>query len=92
MPAWRRGARRIVVLAPFGYADGNPVSGHLRSEIAALREGGSTIEIIEPDAGALAAMGENVLDPARRPASAEAGFRQGVQLAGTLGRWWRRMG
>jgi NTE family protein len=33
-------ADTVLVIAPLGYGDGNPVSGHLRAEVAYLRERG----------------------------------------------------
>lgn len=75
------GHARVVVLSPFGYSEDNPVSGHLRAEVAALRAGGSAVQVIVPDAASQAAMGANVLDPARRPASAAAGLQQGLAIS-----------
>lgn len=71
------GHARVLVLSPFGFSEGNPVSGHLRAEVARLQSTGSIVQVIVPDEASLAAMGENVLDPARRPASAAAGLAQG---------------
>lgn len=78
------GANQVVVLAALGYGDGNPVSGHLRAEVAALKEAGSVVQVVVPDAASIEAMGENVLDPARRPGSADAGLAQGLALAASL--------
>lgn len=81
------GARHVVVLAPLGWGDGNPVSGHLRDETARLRATGCRVDVIVPDAGSLEALGDNVLDPAKRAPSAAAGFAQGLALATTLAAW-----
>lgn len=81
------GARCVVVLAPLGYSEGNPVSGHLRAEVDRLREGGSLVEVIVPDEESLLGMGENVLDPAHRTPAAEAGLAQGLRLSAFVRPW-----
>ena len=53
----------------------------LPSEVEALREQGSHVEVITPDADSRAAMGTNQMDPATRIATARAGFDQGKQEA-----------
>jgi NTE family protein len=53
----------------------------LASEVEALREHGSHVELITPDADSEAAMGTNRMDPAIRAAAARAGFAQGKQEA-----------
>jgi NTE family protein len=82
------GAGRVVVIAPLGYSDGNPVSGHLRREVAGLEAGGTQVTVIVPDAAAQDAIGDNVLDPARRAPSARAGLEQGLAAARTLAVSW----
>ncbi len=82
------GAARVLVLAPLGYSEGNPVSGHLHAEVGALRKAGADVCVVVPDPASVEAMGENVLDPARRPSSAQAGLRQGGALAATVRRLW----
>ncbi|MBA4329674.1 MAG: patatin [Polaromonas sp.] len=81
------GARHVVVLAPLGWGDGNPVSGHLRDEAARLRALGCRVDVVVPDRNALEALGDNVLDPARRAPSAAAGLAQGLALAPALAAW-----
>lgn len=83
------GAAQVVVLAPLGYSEDNPVSGHLRAEAAQLRAAGCQVDVIVPDGPSLRALGDNVLDPARRIPSAEAGVAQGLALAAALARGWR---
>ncbi|MVW72814.1 patatin-like phospholipase family protein [Bordetella sp. 15P40C-2] len=83
------GHKEVIVMAPLGYCDDNPVSGHLRVEIEMLRQGGSRVIVLLPDASSRVAIGDNVLDPARRGASAQAGLAQGVQLAASLPAVWR---
>jgi NTE family protein len=82
------GARHVVVLAPLGYSEGNPVSGHLRAEAARLRASGCRVDVIVPDAASLLALGDNVLDPARRIPSAQAGLAQGLAAAAALAPHW----
>lgn len=53
----------------------------LASQVEALREQGSHVEVITPDAGSLAAMGTNQMDPATRIPAARAGFSQGKREA-----------
>lgn len=83
-----RGANYVVVLAPLGYSESNPVSGHLRAEAALLQATGCRVEVIVPDGAALQALGDNVLDPSRRIPSAEAGLAQGTALAAVLADRW----
>lgn len=83
------GAAQVIVLAPLGYSEGNPVSGHLHSEAAQLRAAGRQVDVIVPDEASLRALGDNVLDPARRIPSAQAGLSQGLASAAALARGWR---
>ena len=53
----------------------------LASQVEALREQGSHVEVITPDADSRAAMGTNQMDPATRVPAARAGFAQGKQEA-----------
>ena len=88
------GYRTVVVLAPLqGRTREAPVRfegirrfpGHdLQGEVAALRAGGSRVEVVAPDAAARVAMGPDVSDPTGRPASALAGFEQGRRVAPVL--------
>ena len=83
------GYSQVVVLAPLGFRDGNPVSGHLRRELQALREAGSQVQAVLPDEACVQAIGDNVLDPARRAEAAEAGLRQATAIAQTVREVWR---
>lgn len=72
----------VIVLAPMaGSAAGRAA---LNAEIAALRASGSRVVALWPDADALAAIGPNPLDPARRVAAAEAGHAQAASTATAL--------
>ncbi|MBC9904054.1 patatin-like phospholipase family protein [Achromobacter xylosoxidans] len=83
------GYQQVVVLAPLGYREGNPVSGHLRRELQTLCEAGSLVHAVLPDAASVQAIGDNVLDPARRADAAEAGLRQASAIAQALRQAWR---
>lgn len=82
------GASQVLVIAPLGWAEGNPVSGHLRAEVARLREAGTRVNVIVPDPASAEAMGDNVLDPARRAPSARAGLAQGLRAAASVAADW----
>lgn len=62
----------VVVLAPVPFALSRATS--IRHQLAAT--GCTRSAVVAPDAGARAAIGRNVLDPARRAGSARAGRRQ----------------
>jgi NTE family protein len=53
----------------------------LESQVEALREQGSRVEVITPDADSRAAMGTNQMDPATRGPAARAGYAQGKREA-----------
>lgn len=82
------GAQHVIVLAPLGYSESNPVSGHLRAEVALLEAAGARVDVIVPDANSTEALGDNVLDPSRRVPSARGGFEQGQALAPALAAAW----
>jgi NTE family protein len=82
------GASRVLVIAPLGWGEGNPVSGHLRAEVAQLREAGARVNVIVPDPASAEALGDNVLDPARRAPSARAGLAQGLRAAASVAADW----
>jgi NTE family protein len=91
------GYANVVVLSPFGGRNSTPERGadpagqfeglrkfpgaDLASQVEALREEGSHVEVITPDADSRAAMGTNQMDPATRIPAARAGFAQGKQEA-----------
>lgn len=82
------GADCVVILAPFGYSDGNPVAGHLRAEIQALQETGCRVHVVVPNEDAAAAIGDNVLDPSLRAAAAEAGLAMADKAAARIRPDW----
>jgi NTE family protein len=48
-------------------------------EAAAARRRGATVEVVVPDEGSARAMGSDLMNPCRRAAVLEAGFRQGAR-------------
>ncbi|RZT39125.1 patatin-like phospholipase family protein [Cupriavidus agavae] len=81
-------ANTVLVIAPLGYGDGNPVSGHLRAEVASLQSRGVRVEVIVPDDHSREAMTDNVLDPSRCVPSAHAGVAQGERIAEHVALTW----
>jgi len=79
------GSRHVLVLAPLGYSENNPVSGHLRAEVNQLIQSGATVDV-----NATQAIGDNVLDPAQRTSSAKAGLEQGLRIMDTLNPAWNQ--
>ena len=88
------GYANVVVLSPLGGRNGTPPEGQfeglrrppewgvdLASQVEGLRQQGSHVEVITPDADSRAAMGTNQIDPATRIPAARAGFAQGKQEA-----------
>jgi len=67
-----KGAERVVVLAPLPQS----FSRYHRIDAQLARTGATATATVAPDAEALTAFGRNVLDPANRAASAEAGYAQ----------------
>jgi len=63
----------------------------LKDEVTSLRSAGSAVDVILPDQPALSAIGPNPLDPARRPAAAEAGLAQAENAPATLSAAWERL-
>lgn len=73
------GAARVTVVSPFGMNSQLPSPMPLADVVAALRDGGSQVTVIEPDAASREAIGVNPLDPATRVPVATAGRAQGRQ-------------
>ena len=67
------GHERVLVLSPMNPA----MAAGQAEEVAALEQAGSRVVVVQADAEALAAIGDNPLDPARRGAAVDAGLRQG---------------
>jgi len=73
------GYERVLVLSPFGGRSRHPLEWgmQLAAQVEELRASGSTVETIFPDADALAAFGDNMMNLAARAPAARAGFAQG---------------
>jgi NTE family protein len=65
-------------------------AGQLDSEIAALTESGSVVELIEADEAGAQAMGLNLMDRSAIPAAVAEGLRQGEAEASRLREFWSR--
>ncbi|WP_243074727.1 patatin-like phospholipase family protein [Microbacterium sp. SS28] len=85
------GFARVLVLSPLGGRTRTPFAWgtHLATQLDELRAQGSGVETIFPDADALSAFGDDLMDSSTRPAAARAGFAQGRGLAAHLGGFWR---
>lgn len=82
------GAESVVVLAPIVRGIGPQVAA--AEQVDALRRAGSRVVLVAPDAAAVAAIGRNVLDPARRAGSARAGRAQAAEVTGDIAAVWNR--
>jgi NTE family protein len=84
------GYGRVVVLSPFGGRTRMPLEWgmDLATQVGELREGGSRVETVFPDAGAGEVFDANALDPSTRPPAARGGFEQGRALAERLAGFW----
>jgi NTE family protein len=79
------GCERVVVLAPVTVALRR--SGRIASQLASLGPQVRSI-VVSPDRIARAAIGRNVLDPARRVGSARAGHTQAAATAAAVAAVW----
>lgn len=70
------GFARVLILAPFGHRSLVPESWgtHLATQVAVLREGGSGVEVVVPDARSEVLFGANAMDFRLRPTAAAAGY------------------
>jgi NTE family protein len=88
------GYANVLVLSPFGGRSGTLHEGQfeglrrprewrmdLEGQVETLRNQGSHVEVITPDADSRTAMGTNQMDRATRIPAAQAGFAQGKQEA-----------
>ncbi|MBB2967189.1 patatin-like phospholipase family protein [Leifsonia aquatica] len=84
------GYARVLVLSPFGGRTRHPLEWRMQlaAQVDELRAGGSTVETVFPDAAALAAFGDNMMDLSTRAPAARAGADQGRALAERLTAFW----
>ncbi|HEX6684097.1 MAG TPA: patatin-like phospholipase family protein [Candidatus Limnocylindrales bacterium] len=80
------GCSRVVIIAPTTFG-GRGIPG-APGQAAALRAAGAEVALITPDPAARQAIGRNVLDPARRAASARAGRAQAATVADAVAKVW----
>jgi NTE family protein len=80
--------RKVVVIAPA--PEGFPGQRGTRDEVADLTAAGVDVVLIVPDERTQKAIGQNVFDPSRRGAAAEAGRLQGHAVAAEVSRLWER--
>jgi NTE family protein len=80
------GYEQVVVIAPL--TKGFGVMPSVGSQVRELTEQGADVMVIKPDNAALRAIGRNVLDPARRAASARAGYAQAAAEAQAVAALW----
>lgn len=71
------GCARVVIVSPLGANSEVPSLMSLADAVAGLRDSGTEVTVISPDAASLEAFGANPLDPATRGPAAEAGYAQG---------------
>jgi NTE family protein len=79
-----QGYDRLVVLAPIPRGVG-PVAG-VDAQVTGM---GSRVAVVSPDEDSRTAIGRNVLDPAARAPSAEAGRAQAASVAQRIAEVWR---
>lgn len=84
------GYAQVIVLSPFAGQARTPQRWHLdlASQVAALRTGGSRVEILFPAPNAEHMFGANAMNLRMRPAAARAGYEQGKQNAERLTELW----
>jgi NTE family protein len=83
----------VLIVAPIGARSDSidPLLGRItKAEAEALRTTGVHVDLVFPDTQSLEAMGFNRMDGARRPITAEAGLRQGADLARSLEDAWSK--
>ncbi|MFC3575466.1 patatin-like phospholipase family protein [Streptomyces yaanensis] len=81
-----RGHRRVVAIAPVPHAVGPHPSA--AEQAAELSREGARVVLLSPDRAARRAMGRNLTDDGRRPASARAGHAQATALAAPVAEVW----
>lgn len=89
-----RGYDVVVVIAPIGAAEqglGGLAQRHIAAETAELRESGSAVVVVLPDADALTAFGPNLMDVTRRAVAAQAGVTQAQVAAEQIRGIWQHV-
>jgi NTE family protein len=87
-----KGYDLAVVVAVTGASTDPAMAAQFRKvldrELNTLRESGTKVELIVPDAASVEAFGINLMDPRRRPGAAKAGLAQGNSQAAVLRNLW----
>ena len=87
-----KGYDAAVVVAVSGAAGDPKMAQQFRKqldkELATLRESGTKVELIVPDAASIQAFGTNLMDPSRRAGAAQAGLAEGNAQAASLRAVW----
>jgi NTE family protein len=83
-----KGYDAVVVVSIGSQAGPEVFRRPLERELKTLRDSGSRVEIVGPDAESLQAFGPNLMDFGRRPAAAANGMRQGKAGLDTLRDLW----
>jgi NTE family protein len=87
-----KGYDTAVVVAVSGMAGDPEMAAQFRiqleNELVALRESGTKVELIVPDASSIDTFGANLMDPRNSAEAAEAGLRQGAAQAAALRSVW----
>ena len=85
------GYGRVLVLSPLGGRTRHPLDWgmQLAAQVDELHAGGSTVEVIVPDAHSLNAFGTDLMDPSTRQPAARAGYALGRGRAEQLMQLWR---
>jgi NTE family protein len=84
-----KGCDVVVVVSISSQAIPELMRRPLERELLALRDSGSRVEVVSPDAESFAAFGPNLMDFGRRPAAAASGMRQGKLGLDTLAELWK---
>ncbi len=80
------GCGSVVVIAPL--ASGFGAIASPANQAAKLAQSGARVTVVTPGKPALKAIGRNVLDPARRPDAARAGYAQAASAAAEVKDVW----
>ncbi|GII97838.1 NTE family protein [Sediminihabitans luteus] len=84
------GADRVLVLSPFGGRTRHPLAWRMQlaAQVEELEAQGTAVEVVGPDAAALDAFGDDMMNLAARAPAARAGHAQGVRVAGRVAELW----
>ncbi len=85
------GHRRVLLLVdhpPLADGEGPLTRACIDREVATLRASGAQVEVVEPDAAALQAIGARAFDPAGMKGAARAGRSQGEREAARIAALW----